>query len=134
MWKSRDETRIYNRNRFKLGLFGANCSGGLSLTKAPERWRATWQDNVTAARLADEAGLEFLLPIGRWVGYKGETDTQGTTFETQTWACGILASTKHINAFGTLHVAFVSPVFAAKQMVTADHIGGGRFGLNIVSG
>ena len=134
MWKSRDETRIYNKNRFKLGLFGPNCSGGLSLTKAPERWRATWQDNVTAARLADAAGLEFLLPIGRWVGYKGETDTQGTTFETLTWACGVLASTKGINAFGTLHVSFINPVFAAKQMVTADHIGAGRFGLNIVSG
>jgi alkanesulfonate monooxygenase SsuD/methylene tetrahydromethanopterin reductase-like flavin-dependent oxidoreductase (luciferase family) len=134
MWKSRDETRIYNKNRFKLGLFGANCSGGLSLTRAPERWRATWQDNVTSARLADEAGLEFLLPIGRWVGYKGEMDTQGTTFETLTWACGLLASTKGINCFGTLHVSFVNPVFAAKQMVTADHVGKGRFGVNVVSG
>ncbi len=89
---------------------------------------------MKAARLADELGLEFLLPIGRWHGYQGETDTQGTTFETLTWACGLLASTQHITTFGTLHVAFVNPVFAAKQMVTADHIGQGRFGLNIVSG
>lgn len=131
---NRDETRIYNRNKFKLGLFGMNCSGGLSLTKAPERWDASWDNNVAAAKLADEAGLEFLLPIGRWHGYKGETDTQGSTFETLTWACGLLASTQHITTFGTLHVAFVNPVFAAKQMVTADHIGHGRFGLNIVSG
>ena len=36
--------------------------------------------------------------------------------------------------FGTLHVAFVNPVFAAKQMVTADHVGHGRFGINLVSG
>ena len=134
MWSSRDDTRIYNRNRFKLGLFGMNCSGGLSLTKAPERWDASWDNNVTAARLADDAGLEFLLPIGRWHGYQGESDTQGTTFETIAWACGLLASTKEITTFGTLHVAFVNPVFAAKQMVTADHIGHGRFGLNIVSG
>lgn len=134
MFNNRNETRIFNANRFKLGLFGMNCSGGLSLTKAPERWDASWDNNVTAARLADEAGLEFLLPIGRWYGYQGETDTQGTTFETLTWASGILASTQEITTFGTLHVAFVNPVFAAKQMVTADHIGHGRFGLNIVSG
>ena len=51
-----------------------------------------------------------------------------------TWACGLLASTREITTFGTLHVAFVNPVFAAKQMVTADHIGHGRFGLNVVSG
>ncbi len=134
MAANRDETRIFNANAFKLGLFGMNCSGGLSLTKAPERWDASWDNNVKAAQLADEAGLEFLLPIGRWHGYRGETDTQGSTFETLTWACGLLALTKEITTFGTLHVAFVNPVFAAKQMVTADQIGHGRFGLNIVSG
>jgi alkanesulfonate monooxygenase SsuD/methylene tetrahydromethanopterin reductase-like flavin-dependent oxidoreductase (luciferase family) len=134
MIAGRYETRIYNDNAFKLGLFGMNCSGGLSLTKAPERWDASWDNNVKAAQLADEVGLEFLLPIGRWHGYRGETDTQGSTFETLTWACGLLALTKEITTFGTLHVAFVNPVFAAKQMVTADQIGHGRFGLNIVSG
>ena len=36
--------------------------------------------------------------------------------------------------FGTLHVAYFNPVFAAKQCVTAHHIGSGRFGLNVVSG
>ena len=63
MASHRDETRIYNRNNVKLGLFGMNCLGGLSLTKAPERWDASWDNNVKAARIADEAGLEFLLPI-----------------------------------------------------------------------
>ena len=72
MPKNRDETRIYNKNKFKLGLFGMNCQGGLSLTKAPERWDASWDNNVKAAKLADEAGLEFLLPIGRWHGYQGK--------------------------------------------------------------
>ena len=125
---------MFNANRFKLGLFAPNCSGGLTMTKAPERWNASWDNNVTAAQLADEAGLEFILPVGRWHGYRGETDTEGTSFETLTWASGLLASTRRVCVFGTLHVAFVNPVFAAKQMVTADHIGKGRFGLNIVSG
>jgi len=131
---ARRQTRMDGSNRFKLGLFGMNCSGGLTMTKAPEHWDPSWDNNVAAARMADEAGLEFLLPIGRWHGYKGETDTEGTTFETLTWAAGLLASTENISAFGTVHVALISPVFAAKQMVTADHIGKGRFGLNMVSG
>ena len=42
MIENRDQTRIYNDNKFKLGLFGMNCSGGLSLTLAPERWNASW--------------------------------------------------------------------------------------------
>jgi dimethylsulfone monooxygenase len=131
---NRRSTRMYNANKFKLGLFAPNCSGGLTMTKAPERWEASWDNNVKAAQLSDEAGLEFILPVGRWHGYRGETDTEGTSFETLTWASGLLASTRELCVFGTLHVAFINPVFAAKQIVTADHIGKGRFGLNIVSG
>lgn len=130
----REKTRMYGPNKFKLGLFGMNCSNGLTMTKAPERWDHSWRNNLTAAQLADEAGLEFLLPIGRWHGYKGETDTEGSSYETLTWASGLLAATREICVFGTLHVAFINPLFAAKQIVTADHIGEGRFGLNIVSG
>lgn len=131
---NRRDTRIYGPNTFRLGLFGMNCSGGLTMSKVPQRWDASWENNVRAAQLADEAGLEFLLPIGRWHGYKGETDTAGEAFETLSWACGLLAETSDINIFGTVHVSLINPVFAAKQMVTADLIGSGRFGLNIVAG
>ena len=43
--------------------------------------------------MADEAGIDFLLPIGRWKGYGGDSDFHGATFETMTWACGLLAAT-----------------------------------------
>ena len=84
--------------------------------------------------MADEAGIDFLLPIGRWKGYGGDTGYQEATLETITWACGLLAATKRITVFGTVHAPLFHPVIAAKQMVTADHIGEGRFGLNIVVG
>lgn len=131
---NRKDTRIYNKNEFKLGLFSQNCSGGLTMTKAPEFWDASWENNITASRLADEAGLEFLLPVARWLGYGGDVDAEGENFETLTWATGMLAATQDIVVFGTVHVALVNPVFAAKQMVSADHAGKGRFGLNMVSG
>ena len=126
-------TRMQNANRFKLGLFGMNCSGSVATT-APERWNAGWPENREAARLADAAGIEFLLPIARWLGYGGVTDRQGTTFETLSWASALLAATQEIVVFATVHVPLVNPIFAAKSCVTADHVGGGRFGLNVVSG
>ena len=126
-------TRMQNANRFKLGLFGMNCSGSVATT-APERWNAGWPENREAARMADAAGIEFLLPIARWLGYGGLTDRQGTSFETLSWASAVLAATKDIVAFATVHVPLVNPVFAAKSCVTADHVGRGRFGLNVVSG
>ena len=125
---------MFNGNRLKLGIFAQNCSSGMAATRVPERWDASWENNLALARMADEAGIEFLLPIARWRGYGGETDFEGETLETLTWACGLLAHTKRINAFGTVHAPMVHPIFAAKQMITIDHISRGRFGLNLVCG
>ena len=131
---TRDRYSMYNTNKLKIGLFGSNCSSGRAVTKVPERWSGNWPDNLRLARMADEAGIDFMLPIGRWKGYGGDTDYQGATLETLTWASGLLASTKRITVFGTVHAPLFNPVIAAKEMVTADHIGEGRFGLNIVVG
>ena len=129
-----DRYGMYNTNKLKIGLFGANCSSGRAVTKVPERWTGSWPDNLRLARMADEAGIDFMLPIGRWKGYGGDTDYQGATLETITWASGLLASTKRITVFGTVHAPLIAPLIAAKQFVTADHIGEGRFGLNLVCG
>ena len=130
----RDRMSMQGGNRLKLGLFGANCSSGRAVTKVPERWSGTWPDNLRLARMADAAGIDFLLPIGRWKGYGGETDYQGATLETITWATALLAATRRITCFGTVHAPLFHPIIAAKEMVTADQIGEGRFGLNIVVG
>jgi alkanesulfonate monooxygenase SsuD/methylene tetrahydromethanopterin reductase-like flavin-dependent oxidoreductase (luciferase family) len=100
----------------------------------PERWSGAWDDCLRLARMADEAGIEFMLPVGRWKGYGGDTDYQGTTLETITWASGLLAATRDITVFGTVHAPLFHPLIAAKQFVTADQIGHGRFGLNVVVG
>lgn len=125
---------MFNDNKFKLGIFSPNCSGGMAVTTVPERWDASWESNVALARLADDAGIEFLLPIARWIGYGGETDFQGTNLETITWSAGLLASTSKICVFATAHTAFTHPIVAAKQFATIDHVSGGRFGLNVVCG
>jgi alkanesulfonate monooxygenase SsuD/methylene tetrahydromethanopterin reductase-like flavin-dependent oxidoreductase (luciferase family) len=127
-------TAMYNANAFKIGLFGANCSSGRSATKVPERWTASWPDCLKLARLADDAGIDFMLPIGRWKGYGGDTDFHGSTLETVTWAAGLLAATERITVFGTVHAPLFNPIIAAKEFVTVDHIGEGRFGINLVVG
>ncbi|HLI22991.1 MAG TPA: LLM class flavin-dependent oxidoreductase, partial [Stellaceae bacterium] len=125
---------LNSRHRLKIGLFGANCSSGRAVTRIAERWSGSWADCKRLAQMADDAGIEFMLPIGRWKGYGGETDYQGATLETITWAAGLLAHTKRLVAFGTVHAPLIHPVVAAKAMVTADQIGEGRFGLNLVCG
>ena len=130
----RKQSPIFNRNKLKLGFFSPNCSGGMAVTKVPERWVSSWDNNIRLAQLADDAGMEFLLPIARWIGYGGETDFHGSVLETLTWATGLLAHTKRITIFATVHTAFIHPLVAAKQLATADQLGRGRLGLNVVAG
>jgi alkanesulfonate monooxygenase SsuD/methylene tetrahydromethanopterin reductase-like flavin-dependent oxidoreductase (luciferase family) len=121
-------------NPLKLGLFGPNCSNGRSYTTVPERWDASWDNNLKLARLADEIGLECVVPIARWKGYGGQTNVNGSSFESIAWACGLLAATRRINVFCTVHVPLIHPIVAAKQMATVDHVGHGRLGVNVVCG
>jgi len=118
----------------KLGLFSFNCLGGCAITTAPDRWAPTWENNIAVAKLAEESGLEFLLPIGRWRGYGGASNFHGASFEAMTWAGGLLANTSTITVFGTIHAPMIHPIVAAKQMATIDLLSRGRFGLNVVCG
>ena len=121
-------------NRFKLGVFSCNADGGLAITDVPERWTASWDDNLTAAGIADRAGLEFFLPIARWKGFGGKNRVREWSFETFTWAAGLASVTTRIGLFMTVHVPLVHPLYAAKALATVDHISKGRAGLNIVCG
>ncbi|MDO9525387.1 MAG: LLM class flavin-dependent oxidoreductase, partial [Gemmobacter sp.] len=119
---------------FKLGTFSSNCSSGMTPTKIAERWDASWDNNLKLAQMLDDAGIDFMLPIARWIGYGGETDFHGGVLETMTWAAGLLASTKNIAVFATIHTAANHPAVVAKQIATIDQISHGRAGLNIVAG
>ncbi len=103
-------------------------------SRAPERWRAEWSDIVKVAQIADEAGVEFLLPIAKWRGLGGQADMWGRSFETFTQAAALGALTKSTGLFVTAHVSLVTPAFAAKAIATIDHVTQGRAGLNVVCG
>lgn len=119
---------------FFLGTFASNCSSGMTVTRIPDRWDNSWGNNLRLAKLLDDAGIDFMLPIARWIGYGGETNFHGNVLETMTWATGLLAHTRNITVFATIHTVANHPVVVAKQLATIDQISGGRVGLNIVAG
>ena len=134
MDQSRANNPLFGPNRFKLGVFSANCDGGLTMSLAPERWRAEWDDIVAMTRIADEAGLEFILPVAKWRGFQGKANIYGRSFETLTHGAALGALTRRIAIFSTVHVPLVTPAFGAKAIATIDHVTHGRAGLNIVCG
>ena len=118
----------------KLGVMAFNCSSGSTVTNDQRAWPMQWSDNVRLAQMADAAGFETLLPVGRWKGYGGESNFNNRTFESFTWAAGMAASTQNIGILATVHAPLIHPVAAAKQAATVDHISGGRFAMNLVCG
>ncbi len=125
---------LFNQRKFKLGTFSSNLSHGCAITTIDGVLRADWQSTLTLAQLADEMEFEALVPVGRWKGFGGVTNFNGAGFEPYTWAAAIGALTKYSAVFATSHVPTVHPIMAAKQAATIDHVTGGRFALNIVTG
>jgi len=125
---------VFNEQPMKLGIFSSNCSGGMIMSDAPTGFRVTWEQQLDIAQTADRLGLEAMVPVGRWTGFRGNTNFNGVCFETYTWAAGIAQATENIGVFTTTHVPTVHPIVGAKMATTIDHISGGRFGMNLVMG
>ena len=90
-------------NKLKLGVFNINCNGGLTISLAPERWKADWPDVVKATVMADEAGFDFILPVAKWHGYGGKSNNLHRSFETLTHgaALGARQLDSHVRAHAT---------------------------------
>jgi dimethylsulfone monooxygenase len=125
---------IFNDNKLKLGTFCTNTIPNMSFV--PEILKPTWRNTLACAKLADEAGLEAIVPIARWKGYLDNKPDHPSNIilETFTWAAAVAASTKYSAVFSTSHAPTMHPVLVAKESATIDAISGGRFALNIVGG
>lgn len=125
---------VYSNNLLKLGVFCANTMP--ALTTVPELFKPNWAECLRIAQMADEAGLEAIVPIARWKGYV-DGDFQHAShdvIEPFTYAAAIAQATRRIGVFATTHAPTVHPLIVAKQAATIDAISGGRFGMNVVGG
>lgn len=117
---------LFSDKKLKLGTFCSNSDGGFFVSNVEGKIEAKWPSTQAAAKLADTAGFEALVPLGRWHGVH--------TLESYCWAAALGAVTEKPLLFSTSHVASLHPVVAAKQGATIDQISGGRFALNVVCG
>jgi alkanesulfonate monooxygenase SsuD/methylene tetrahydromethanopterin reductase-like flavin-dependent oxidoreductase (luciferase family) len=125
---------LFGERSLKLGTFCSNVSGGGTASSMEGTLKVTWPNASVLARMADEMDFEAIVPVARWRGFGGDTDFNGSSFESMTFAAGLSAVTRAPAVAATIHVPAMHPVLAAKQAATIDHIGSGRFTLNIVTG
>ena len=125
---------LFNDRKLKLGTFCTNLSGGCTMSDIDGVLDADWASSAELARMGEAMDFEALVPVARWKGFGGKLDFNSAGFETYTWAAAISALTRRSGVFATSHVPTIHPIMAAKQAMTIDHISGGRFALNVVTG
>ena len=125
---------MFNDRKLKLGTFGTNLDRGCAISTIDGVLEINWPNTLELAKTSEDMEFEALVPIGRWHGFGGVTNFNGPGFECFSWAAAIGASTHYSGIFATSHVPTIHPVMAAKQAATIDHVTGGRFALNIVTG
>jgi pyrimidine oxygenase len=118
----------------EFGVFLPVANGGWIVSRNTPLLDGGWPQNRDAALIAEEQGLDFVMSMGKWRGFGGDTDHWGASLESVTMMAGIAALTKRVKIWATLHAILHNPVVAAKTIATLDHISGGRAGLNIVAG
>ncbi|HSS14114.1 MAG TPA: LLM class flavin-dependent oxidoreductase [Rhizomicrobium sp.] len=118
----------------EFGVFLPIANGGWIVSKATPPLDGGWEQNRDAALIAEEQGFDFVMAMGKWRGFGGETEHWGRSLEAVTMMAGIAALTKRVKVWATLHAILHNPAVAAKMIATLDHVSGGRAGLNIVAG
>jgi len=117
-----------------FGVFLPVANGGWIISKTAPKLDGLWRQNLAAAIAAEETGLDFVMSMGKWRGFGGETDHWGTSMESITLMAGIAQATHRVKIWATVHPLLHNPAVIAKMITTLDHISGGRAGLNIVAG
>ena len=123
------------RNRLKLAVFCANVARGTSMSDAETLPKVTWEESRRLALAADRAGIDGMIPLGRWkYTARGGPISADRTFEPWAWASALSAITERISMFTTVNMQQYHPLAATLMTSTIDHVSGGRFSLNVVAG
>ena len=107
-----------------------NVSGGLVISKIPQRtsWDADY--NRRLAQIAEAAGFDYgLTQIRFTAGYGAEYQHESVAF-----SHALLAATTRLKVIAALLPGPWNPTLAAKQIATISQLTEGRIAVNIVSG
>jgi len=116
--------------RVKFAYWVPNVSGGLVISKIPQRTGWDLKSNVRYARTAERVGFEFALSQIRFMaGYGADNQHEPVSFSQ-----AILAKTERLNVIAALLPGPWNPAVAAKQIASIDHYCEGRVSVNVVSG
>lgn len=120
-----------------LGLFLPIQAGGWSASTLPRTtdWRFAYNKDLVLT--AEQQGFDLVFALSQWLpkgGYGGVFN--GQALDSFATTAALTAVTSRILLISTIHVLYgpLHPLHLAKWGATLDHISGGRWGINVVTG
>ncbi|KAI2476759.1 Methanesulfonate monooxygenase [Pyrenophora tritici-repentis] len=117
-------------NRVLFAYWAPNVSGGLVISKVPQRTNWDLPSNIRYARLAETHGFEYALTQIRFTAAYGATNQH----ESITLSQALLHHTERLKVIAAILPGPLTPVVVAKQIASIDNYTNGRVAVNIVSG
>lgn len=120
-----------------LGLFLPIQAGGWTQSTLPRSTDWSFDYNKALTLRAEELGFDLVFALSQWLpkgGYGGVFD--GNALDSFVSIAALSAVTRRILLVSTVHVLYGPwhPLHFAKFGATLDHITGGRWGVNVVTG
>ncbi|MDO9438471.1 LLM class flavin-dependent oxidoreductase [Hydrogenophaga sp.] len=124
---------------FLLGLFLPIHNGGWTMSTLPRGTDWTFDYNARLTQRAEALGFDLVFGPAHWLskgGFGGETHYRETSLDAFIATSALAAVTQRILLVSTIHILYGPwhPLHLAKFGATLDHIAGGRWGLNVVTG
>jgi len=114
----------------KFAYWVPNVSGGLVVSKIPQRTEWNLEYNVKLAQIAEAAGFDYALSQIRFIGsYGAEYQHESTGF-----SLALLLATTRLRVMAAVLPGPWHPAVIAKLGASADQLCGGRWDINVVSG
>jgi FMNH2-dependent dimethyl sulfone monooxygenase len=127
-----------SRNKMMLGLFLPLQQGAWSPSKAPRGTSWTFEYNARCATMAEEMGFDLVFGLAQWLGkggYGGEVRFRENEIDPFVTTTALAPLTRRVLLVSTVHILYGwHPLHLAKFGACVDHISGGRWGLNVVTG
>jgi dimethylsulfone monooxygenase len=114
----------------KFAYWVPNVSGGLVVSKLPQKTDWSFDANKRYAQIAEESGFEYaLLQTRFFASYGAENQLESITL-----GAALASVTKKLKLISAVHPGLWHPGVYAKMLATLDHISNGRAAVNVVSG
>jgi FMNH2-dependent dimethyl sulfone monooxygenase len=121
-----------------LGLFLPHQQGAWTPSRAPRQTSWTFDYNAELAVQADELGFDLVFALATWLGkggYGGDIRFREHALDPFMTSAALAPLTHNVLLISTVHILYGwHPLHIAKYGAVIDHMSGGRWGINVVTG